>query len=172
MTVQPFWHNLPQVPSVWWLRLVPVHSFPFPPLCTRLLSWPWHKAFPVLSSLHPSHCFLTLLEMKARQCLYPFFIPLSGRRWEASLPSLAKDSCRRASAAVLLSPGRRLCLWLLFHLQQRGRPSADAYHQLPSRLSFLISPENSLLRACSILSCPHSVWVLIFSELSQSLPST
>lgn len=45
---------------------------------------------------------------------------------------------------AVLSPGWRLCLRLPFHLLQQRRPSADACHQLSSRLRFLVSPESSL----------------------------
>lgn len=110
--------------------------------------------------------------MKAREWQYPFFIPLSGRRREAFLPSLAKDSCRRARVAVL-SPGWRLCLRLLFHLWKRGRPSADAYHQLPSHLSFLFSPESSLTFRHVVfspaLAQPGSLSLGSFYNLSPSL---
>lgn len=99
----------------------------------------------------------------------------SWQKAEASLPSLAKDSRRRASVTVL-SPGWRLCLRLLFHLRQRGTPSADAYHQLPSRLSFLFSRENSLTfrhMVCSLaLAQPGSLSLESFHNLFSSLSIT
>lgn len=111
--------------------------------------------------------------MEAGECHYPSFIPLPGRRREASVPSLAQNSCRRASVAVLLSPGWRLCLRLLFHPRQRGRPSADACHQLPSRLRFLVSPESSLtfghMVFSPVLAQPGSTSLGSFHNLSPSL---
>lgn len=71
--------------------------------------------------------------------LQSLLYPTSWQKVRGFSPQLGQGRLQKAGVAVL-SPGWRLCLRLLFRLRQPGTPSADACHQLPSRLGFLISP--------------------------------
>ena len=139
--------------------LAPGYSFPLPHLL--LDNWRASSTTGTFLDLERSNyssqqppsillCFPSLLEMKAGEPPPPLY-PASWQKATGSSSQLGPGLRRRASVAVP-SPGWRLCLRWLFHLRQRGRPSADACHQLPSRLCFLVSPESSLAFRHMVLS--------------------